>query len=83
MSGATNDEVGAPETRITVPMELVLTPRDDCLNPGTWTRGHRSKQAYSSECWRQPLGSGWATRAAQLKNSEVNSLRITEKMSSI
>jgi hypothetical protein len=33
MSGVTNNEVGAPETRITVPMELVLTPRDNCLNP--------------------------------------------------
>jgi hypothetical protein len=52
MSGATN-EVGAPETRIAVPMELVLTPRDGCLKPGTWTRGHRSHQAYSSVFSRQ------------------------------
>jgi hypothetical protein len=48
MSGATNTEVGAPETRIMVPMELVLTPRGNRLKSGTWTRGHRSQQAYSS-----------------------------------
>jgi len=54
MSGATNNEVGAPETRIMVPMELVLTPRDGRLKPGTWTRGHRSPQAYSSVYLRQP-----------------------------
>lgn len=42
MSGATNNEVGAPETRIVVPLELVLTPRGNRLKPGTWTRGHRS-----------------------------------------
>ena len=32
MSGATN-EVGAPEIRIVVPLELVLTPRDKDLTP--------------------------------------------------
>lgn len=26
-------EVGAPKTRIMVPLELVLPPRDNCLNP--------------------------------------------------
>ena len=31
-SGATN-EVGAPEIRIVVPLELVLTPRDNDLTP--------------------------------------------------
>ena len=55
-SGATN-KAGAPETRIAVPMELVLTPRGNRLNPGTWTRGHRSNGAYSSGCLRQPFGS--------------------------
>ncbi len=52
MSGATN-EAGAPETRIAVHMELVLTPRGNGLDPGTWTRGHRSNEAYSLACSRQ------------------------------
>jgi hypothetical protein len=52
VSGATH-EVGAPETRIMVPIELVLTPRDSHLKPGTWTRGHRSYQAYYSVFSRQ------------------------------
>jgi hypothetical protein len=58
MSGATH-EVGAPEPRIVVPMELVLTPRGNRLIPGTWTRGHRSQQAYSSVCGTSTLGH-WA-----------------------
>jgi hypothetical protein len=58
MSGATH-EVGAPEPRIVVPMELVLTPRGNRLILGTWTRGHRSQPAYSSVVWHVnpgPLG---------------------------
>ena len=58
MSGATH-EVGAPEPRIVVPMELVLTPRGNRLIPGTWTRGHRSQQAYFSVCGTSTLGH-WA-----------------------
>jgi hypothetical protein len=36
-SGATN-EMGAPDIRIVVPLELVLTPWDENLLPSTWTR---------------------------------------------
>ena len=34
-------DVGAPENRIMVPKEHVLTPRGSDIYPGTWTRGHR------------------------------------------
>src|SRR5215470_7039931 len=52
MSGGTN-EVGAPENRIVVRKELVLTPRAQNLIPGIWTRAHRSSPVYCAAHPRQ------------------------------
>jgi hypothetical protein len=35
-------EIGAPEDRIAIHVGFVLTPRDIDLEPGSWTRAHRS-----------------------------------------
>jgi len=40
-AGGATPDVGAPENRITVPKEHVLTPRGSDIYPATWTRGHR------------------------------------------
>jgi hypothetical protein len=38
-------EIGAPEDRIAIHVGFVLTPRDIDLEPGSWTRTHRSPKA--------------------------------------
>jgi len=73
MSGATNNEVGAPETRIMVLIELVLTPRDDTstpvLGPVVTAQSKLTPQSVGINPWEAgELPCGTAS-----KNSEINS----------
>ncbi|MGH7545174.1 MAG: hypothetical protein ACREKI_03225, partial [Gemmatimonadota bacterium] len=52
-SGRCHTEIGAPDTRIAVPEEPVLTPRDRDLDPGTWTGGHRPRPSWHGARPRQ------------------------------
>jgi hypothetical protein len=53
-----DNEVGAPENRIELALSLILTPRLETSNTGTWIDRHRSRPLYLRKRRWQPPSQG-------------------------